>query len=143
MYTAVQGIGGGAISFLSMTLVSDLVPLNERGLYQGIISLTWAFASGVGPPIVRLPRMLSFFQSSCTNKVYYRYRREARLRKKRRGAGFSVRTEREFWQKPILTDALDLNLPVTGIAFTLVFFFLSVKTPEGSITAKLKRVDWV
>lgn len=69
--------------------------------------------------------------------------REARLRRKRRGAGFSVRTEREFRQKPILTDALDLNLPVTGVAFTLVFFFLSVKTPEGSITAKLKRVDWV
>ena len=47
-----QGIGGGAISFLAMTLTADLVPLNERGLYQGLISLTWAFASGVGPPIV-------------------------------------------------------------------------------------------
>ena len=33
-------------------VVSDLVPLAERGLYQGLIGLVWALASGVGPPIV-------------------------------------------------------------------------------------------
>ena len=33
-------------------IVSDLVPLAERGLYQGLVILTWSLASGIGPPIV-------------------------------------------------------------------------------------------
>ena len=49
---AIQGIGGGPIINMSEIIVSDLVPLAERGLYQGLVGLTWAFACGVGPPIV-------------------------------------------------------------------------------------------
>ncbi|KAJ7907211.1 iron permease [Mycena leptocephala] len=44
-------IGGGGILALTQILVADLVPLSERGLYQGLIGLVWAFASSVGPPI--------------------------------------------------------------------------------------------
>ena len=33
-------------------ITSDLVPLAERGLYQGLLGLTWSLASGIGPPIV-------------------------------------------------------------------------------------------
>ncbi|KAI0711169.1 MFS general substrate transporter [Cerioporus squamosus] len=47
----VQGIGGGAILNLSDIIVSDLIPLAERGKYMGIIALTWALALGLGPPI--------------------------------------------------------------------------------------------
>ena len=36
-----------------------------------------------------------------------------------------------------------LNLPLTGVAFLLVMLFLNVRTPEGSITSKLARVDWL
>lgn len=50
---AVQGLGGGGIINLAEIITSDLVPLAERGLYQGLIALTWSFASGIGPPIVR------------------------------------------------------------------------------------------
>jgi MFS family permease len=50
--SAVQGIGGGGILSLSAVIVSDLVPLAERGLYQGVLILLWAFASAIGPPIV-------------------------------------------------------------------------------------------
>ena len=35
-----------------------------------------------------------------------------------------------------------MNLPLTGIAFALVVLFLRVRTPEGSIKSKLRRVDW-
>ena len=50
-YAAVQGIGGGGILNLTEIIVSDLVPLSERGLFQGLLGLVWALASGVGPPI--------------------------------------------------------------------------------------------
>ena len=49
---ALQGIGGGAILNLSEIIVSDLVPLAERGTYIGAFACVWALASGVGPPIV-------------------------------------------------------------------------------------------
>nr|GAT46162.1 predicted protein [Mycena chlorophos] len=48
---AIQGVGGGGILALSEILVADLVPLAERGIYQGLIGLVWAFASSIGPPI--------------------------------------------------------------------------------------------
>ncbi|KAJ6463213.1 major facilitator superfamily domain-containing protein [Mycena vitilis] len=48
---AVQGIGGGGIINLSEILTADLVPLAERGLYQGLLGLVWSFASSIGPPI--------------------------------------------------------------------------------------------
>ncbi|KAJ7482822.1 major facilitator superfamily domain-containing protein [Mycena galericulata] len=47
----IQGIGGGGIINLCEIIISDLVPLSERGIYQGILGLTWSFASGIGPPI--------------------------------------------------------------------------------------------
>ncbi|KAJ7165706.1 iron permease [Mycena crocata] len=45
------GIGGGGILALTQILTADLVPLAERGLYQGITAVVWAFASSIGPPI--------------------------------------------------------------------------------------------
>ncbi|KAF7792059.1 hypothetical protein EIP86_003087 [Pleurotus ostreatoroseus] len=97
----IQGIGGGSISSLTEIITSDLVPLAERGLYQGILGLTWAFASGVGPPI---------------------------------GGALA---EKASWRWLFF-----INLPLTGVAFFLVWFFLRVRTPEGSMKEKLKRVDW-
>ncbi|KAH8818714.1 iron permease [Flagelloscypha sp. PMI_526] len=47
----VQGIGGGGILSLSEIIVSDLVPLSERGLYQGLLTCVWAFSSVIGPII--------------------------------------------------------------------------------------------
>ncbi|KAH8824449.1 major facilitator superfamily domain-containing protein [Flagelloscypha sp. PMI_526] len=47
----VQGVGSGGILSLSEIIVSDLVPLVERGAYQGFLILTWALASAIGPVI--------------------------------------------------------------------------------------------
>ncbi|KAJ7236847.1 major facilitator superfamily domain-containing protein [Mycena rebaudengoi] len=49
----IQGLGGGGILTLSEILISDLVPLAERGTYEGIIGLVWALATSIGPPLVR------------------------------------------------------------------------------------------
>ncbi|OBZ65418.1 putative transporter C3H1.06c [Grifola frondosa] len=98
----VQGIGGGGIINLTEILTSDLVPLAERGVYQGILGLTWSFASGIGPPLGGI-----FAQKASWRWLFY------------------------------------LNLPLSGIAFALVVGFLRVQTPEGSMRAKLERVDWL
>ncbi|CAK5275820.1 unnamed protein product [Mycena citricolor] len=44
-------IGGGGILNLTEILIADLVPLAERGLYQGLVGLMWSLASSIGPPI--------------------------------------------------------------------------------------------
>ncbi|KAF7326942.1 MFS domain-containing protein [Mycena venus] len=48
---AVQGIGGGGILTLTEIVTADLVPLADRGLYQGLLAMIWALASFTGPPI--------------------------------------------------------------------------------------------
>ncbi|KAH8102978.1 Mfs1.2 [Cristinia sonorae] len=47
----VQGLGGGGLLALPNIILSDLVPLVERGKYHGIIGLTWALASAIAPLI--------------------------------------------------------------------------------------------
>jgi hypothetical protein len=37
----------------------------------------------------------------------------------------------------------DLNIPLSGIAALLVVCFLRLKTPGGSVTQKLRRIDWM
>ncbi|KAJ5492551.1 hypothetical protein N7539_001297 [Penicillium diatomitis] len=46
-----QGIGGGGMTTVVSILMSDLVPLRDRGLWQGIINLIYATGSGVGAPL--------------------------------------------------------------------------------------------
>ncbi|KAG8870907.1 hypothetical protein FRB97_009266 [Tulasnella sp. 331] len=44
----VQGLGGGGILSLSEIIISDMVPLRQRGMFLGLISGVWAIASAVG-----------------------------------------------------------------------------------------------
>ena len=48
---SIQGIGGGGILSLTEILITDLVPLRERGKWFGFQSLTWAIGSVTGPLI--------------------------------------------------------------------------------------------
>ena len=48
---SIQGIGGGGILTLTEILITDLVPLRERGKWFGFQSLTWALGSVTGPLI--------------------------------------------------------------------------------------------
>lgn len=48
---AVQGAGGGGILSITSIIISDLVPLRERAIYNGLIGLTWAVASAIGPVV--------------------------------------------------------------------------------------------
>ncbi|EPS40779.1 hypothetical protein H072_5333 [Dactylellina haptotyla CBS 200.50] len=45
----IQGIGGGGIISVSEIIITDLVPLRERGKYFGFFSTMWALGSVLGP----------------------------------------------------------------------------------------------
>ncbi|KAI0087477.1 iron permease [Irpex rosettiformis] len=45
----IQGAGGGAIQSVGNIIISDLVPLRERGVYSSFVGLVWTFAAGIGP----------------------------------------------------------------------------------------------
>ncbi|KAF7117887.1 hypothetical protein CNMCM5793_007218 [Aspergillus hiratsukae] len=46
-----QGIGGGGMTTVVSILMSDIVPLRERGVWQGIINIIYATGSGTGAPL--------------------------------------------------------------------------------------------
>jgi len=45
----VQGLGGGGINLLVETVVTDLVPLRERGKYMSIVYLGATVGATLGP----------------------------------------------------------------------------------------------
>ena len=46
---SIQGIGGGGIIAVSEIVITDLVPLRQRGKYFGFFSMMWAIGSVAGP----------------------------------------------------------------------------------------------
>ncbi|KAF7976442.1 hypothetical protein HWV62_6677 [Athelia sp. TMB] len=48
---AIQGVGSGVILALVEIVLADLVPLAERGAFQGAFGAVWALASATGPVI--------------------------------------------------------------------------------------------
>ncbi|MCJ1478710.1 hypothetical protein MMC13_007393 [Lambiella insularis] len=45
----IQGIGGGGLIILVNICISDLFSMRDRGMYFGLIGMTWALASALGP----------------------------------------------------------------------------------------------
>lgn len=48
---AIQGVGGGGVILLNDIIITDLVPMRQRGKYFGIIGGIWALGSVTGPVI--------------------------------------------------------------------------------------------
>ncbi|KAL2838414.1 major facilitator superfamily domain-containing protein [Aspergillus pseudodeflectus] len=51
VFRAFTGVGGGGLMTVAQMIVSDVVPLRERGKYQGILGAVVALANGIGPVI--------------------------------------------------------------------------------------------
>ncbi|KAI6091045.1 major facilitator superfamily domain-containing protein [Hypoxylon rubiginosum] len=48
---AIQGVGGGGVILLNDIIITDLVPMRQRGQYFGIVGGIWALGSIAGPVI--------------------------------------------------------------------------------------------
>lgn len=48
---AVQGLGGGGLTSLAITIIADIIPPRLRGQYQGYITAAWGGAIVLGPVI--------------------------------------------------------------------------------------------
>ncbi|KAL4743138.1 hypothetical protein BDV11DRAFT_202124 [Aspergillus similis] len=46
-----QGIGGGGMTTVVSILLSDIIPLRDRGVWQGVINIIFATGSGIGAPL--------------------------------------------------------------------------------------------
>lgn len=51
VFRAFTGVGGGGLMTVAQMIVSDVVPLRERGKYQGILGSVVALANGIGPVV--------------------------------------------------------------------------------------------
>ncbi|CAI6091642.1 unnamed protein product [Clonostachys chloroleuca] len=51
IFRCLTGFGGGGLMTVAQMIVSDVVPLRERGKYQGILGAVTALANGIGPVI--------------------------------------------------------------------------------------------
>ncbi|MEV0410810.1 MDR family MFS transporter [Streptomyces sp. NPDC050448] len=49
LWRGIQGIGAGGLMVTSMALIADVVPLRERGKYQGAIGAVFGVATVIGP----------------------------------------------------------------------------------------------
>lgn len=47
----IAGIGGGGLNVIGVVILSDLVPIRERGIYQGIMNIVFGSGSALGAPL--------------------------------------------------------------------------------------------
>ncbi|KAL0084765.1 major facilitator superfamily domain-containing protein [Phycomyces blakesleeanus] len=99
---AIAGIGGAGIFSMVFVIITDLVPLEQRGSYQGLINAVFALSSVFGPLI----------GGSFTDYVTWRW---------------------NFY----------INLPIGALALAVLMYYLKSDIPKGSMSDKLKRIDYV
>lgn len=116
---AFAGIGGGGMTTVVSILLSDIIPLRERGTWQGYINIVWASGASMGAPLGGI----------LSDSIGWRW------------YGSLIIGEK------VVTDhgrAFIGQFPLTLIACTIVYFVLELPKLEDSHWAsKLKRIDFL
>ncbi|KAJ3415401.1 hypothetical protein HDV05_004995 [Chytridiales sp. JEL 0842] len=99
---AVAGIGGGGIFSLVLIIISDIVSIQDRGKYQGIIGAVFGIASIIGP----------LMGGAFSDSISWRW-------------------------------CFYINLPVGVITLVTIILYLNFPSPEGSVSEKFRRIDWL
>ncbi|KAI5118634.1 hypothetical protein M0805_000010 [Coniferiporia weirii] len=98
----IQGIGAGGITSLTQIIISDLVPLQDRGTFNGLVAIAYTFATATSPVI---------------------------------GGALAQHGQWRWF--------FYLNIPVCGLVAIVVFVFLDLRTPRGTLKDKLLSLDWM
>ncbi|CAE6521165.1 unnamed protein product [Rhizoctonia solani] len=48
---AIAGMGGGGVMTVSSISITDIIPIKQRGLYQGLANILFGLGSGIGGPV--------------------------------------------------------------------------------------------
>lgn len=119
---SIQGIGGGGINVMIDMIVSDLLPLRERGKFMGMIFAVFAVGTSLGPFIGGVIVQDSSWRWVVSIQAQSISERITRLTR--------------FYSK------FYLNLPIGGTAITCLFFFLQVNYQKEPWQEKIKRIDY-
>lgn len=116
-----QGIGGGGMTTVVSILMSDIVPLRDRGLWQGIINIIYATGSGTGAPLGGI----------LADYIGWRWYETLDLR-----IANCILTQ--------LKRAFLAQFPMCILAFTAVSFMLKLPARENTHWKdKLRRIDFL
>ncbi|KAH0559400.1 hypothetical protein GP486_004085 [Trichoglossum hirsutum] len=122
---AFSGIGGGGMTTVVSILLSDIIPLRERGKWQGYLNIIYATGSAIGAP---LGSTLHTFEDSGFHRV------EMVSPKSFIGGGCDLNVR----HRAFLSQA-----PLTLVAFVSVYFILDLpKLDDSHWKDKLRRVDF-
>ncbi|KAF2469991.1 MFS general substrate transporter [Lindgomyces ingoldianus] len=114
----VQGVGAGGLIVLSEVVITDLVPLRERGSFYGYMSATWAVGSVCGPLV---------------GGVFAGSKSAHEMNGGEKGGYGGWRWI--FW----------LNIPIAVVGLVILPVVLRLQKPMHgfSVKEKLKSVDWI
>jgi MFS family permease len=72
VWQAFAGIGGGGMTTVVSILMSDIVPLRERGKWQGYLNIVYATGSAAGAPLGERPYSFPRRIYAAANPIFHK-----------------------------------------------------------------------
>lgn len=117
---AIQGMGSGGINMIVDIIVSDLVPLRERGNYMALVLLVYFVGTALGPYIGG-----AIVESTTWRWVFY--------------VNLPVSPHMIIQKRSVL-----ILSQIGGVSMLMVIIFLQVKyNKEMAFAQKIRRIDYI
>lgn len=119
----IQGAGVGGVLALTETIITDLIPLRQRGNYFAMIGVVWAVGTVAGPLLSGVLAQKDAWRSVQTSPA--------------------VPAKYNILLKIDARWIFYLNLPILGVGFIGVIMFLNLKASTGNLKQKLSQLDFI